>query len=149
MNRTILHHMVASVVQATSRSTTSSATNFRAPPRFRGGENGRGPPTPQEIDKMVEICGKVARAYPESLTMVNMDGQTPLMTALISPPTGNFAPKNATCSFVDKTIEKLVSMFCDCRPDACEQSITPDQIMGIMSGAVSYTHLTLPTILRV
>ena len=84
---------------------------------------------------MVEICGKIARAYPESLTMVNMDGQTPLMTALVSPPMGNFAPKDATCSFVDKTIEKLVSMFCECRPDACEQSITPDQIMGIMSGA--------------
>ena len=139
VNRTILHHMVgricASVVQVTPRSTTSSATNFRAPPRFRGGENGRGPPTPQEIDKMVEICGKIARAYPGSLTMVNMDGQTPLMTALVSPPMGNFAPKDATCSLVDKTIEKLVSMFCECRPDACEQSITPDQIMGIMSGA--------------
>lgn len=132
-NRTILHLLVgricSAIVQVTRRSNSSSATNFRSPPHFRGNEA----LAKEDIDQMLEICDKIATAYPESLSQVDNDGQTPLTLSLITPPPGNFAQKDSR-SFVDKTIERMVSIFCDCRPDAAEQSIAPNQIMGIMSG---------------
>lgn len=132
-NRTILHLLVgricSAIVQVTPRSTISSVTNFRSPPHFRGSEAS----AKEDIDQMLEICHKIATAYPESLSQVDIDGQNPLTMALITPPPGNFAQEDSR-SFIDKTIERMVSIFCNCRPDAAEQSIAPNQ-MGIMSGA--------------
>lgn len=132
-NRTILHLLVgricSAIVKMTPRSNISSVANFRSPPHFRGSE-----PTKEDIDQMLEICDRIASAYPESLSLIDIDGNNPLTMALINPPPGNFAQKDSR-SYVDRTIERLVSIFCDCRPDAAEQSITPNQIMGIMSGA--------------
>ena len=133
-NRTILHLLIgricSAIIKVTPRSNTSSVTNFRSPPHFRGSEA----PTKEDIDQMLEICDKIANAYPKSLSLIDIDGNNALTMALINPPPGNFAQEDSR-TYVDKIIERMVSIFCDCRPDAAEQSITPNQIMGIMSGA--------------
>lgn len=134
-NRTMLHLMVgricSAMVQVTPRSNSSSVANFRSAPHFRGTASA---PTKEDIDQMLEICNKIATAYPESLSQIDIDGHNPLTMALITPPPGNFAQKDSR-SYIDMIIERLASIFCECRPDAAEQSITPNQIMGIMSGA--------------
>jgi hypothetical protein len=135
-NRTILHLLVsricAAMFYATPRSTASSVINFRSPPHFVPG--GKRESEIDNIEQMLDICGKIVTAYPESLTFIDTDGHNPLMAALIAPPPGSFAPKDSA-SFVDRNILRLVSMFCKCCPFAAEQSTTPNQIMGIMSGA--------------
>ena len=134
-NRTILHLLVgricSAMVQVTPRSNSSSVANFRSPPHFRGTAS---VPTKEDIDQMVEICNKIATAYPESLSLIDIDGHNPLTMALITPSQGSFAQKDSR-SYFDMIVERLVSIFCECRPDAAVQSITPNQIMGIMSGA--------------
>lgn len=159
VGRTVLHHLadriVREVVQSSSRSTTDSFANFRGPPAFRGGggiggargmrDNSNGETSTQltheDFDNMLDLCRKVARAYPPAILMNDIDGYTPLVIALVVPPPGKFSSDTrydgeSTCR-IDCVVEEMTSVFLEYAPEAADLSSTSTTIMGLRSAAAT------------
>jgi len=161
VGRTVLHHLadriVREVVQSSSRSTTDSFANFRGPPAFRGGGGGVGGArgmrdnsngetstqlTMEDFDIMLDLCRKVARAYPPAILMNDIDGHTPLVIALVVPPPGKFSSdtsddrESSTCR-IDWAVEEMTSVFLKYAPEVVDLSTTSTTIMGLRSAAAT------------